>query len=471
MIKENLLLLRRLHTAADLTLTALAYCISFLILFTIDSNPYGILNSFQDNLHLLILIIPLWLIFLIRSPKAYEYRMKSYPFILMETLKPCLMASGVLIGLLMLSGELSPIRNQIILFIILDILFLQLFRRFIQRMLQHFRMRGNNQKNILIVGTGKQACEFFDLAKANRQWGINVLGFVSENGDRPYNGKSSLVIGKLSNLSYILNRNPVDEVYIGLPMKSFYKVEEVVAQCREQGITAHVATEFSNTPAPYLSSDLFGAPVLSFYSVSRKITPVFCKRVLDIIASGILLTLLSPVFALVAIAIKIDSRGPVFYRWRVVGQNRKAFTGYKFRSMVTNADEIKVKLMDKNEMKGVVFKMKNDPRITLVGRFLRKYSIDELPQLYNVFKGDMSLVGPRPPLQTEVESFANWHRRKLSVKPGITCLWQVSGRNRINNFDDWVKLDLEYIDKWSLWLDFKILARTIPAVFTGKGAS
>ncbi|MCP4632270.1 MAG: sugar transferase, partial [candidate division Zixibacteria bacterium] len=150
---------------------------------------------------------------------------------------------------------------------------------------------------------------------------------------------------------------------------------------------------------------------------------------------------------------------------------RKAFTGYKFRSMVPSADKLKVKLMDKNEMKGVVFKIKNDPRVTRVGKFLRKYSLDELPQIYNVFKGDMSLVGPRPPLQTEIDGFDNWHRRKLSVKPGITCLWQVSGRNQIKDFDEWVKLDLEYIDRWSLWLDLKILARTIPTVLTGKGAS
>jgi len=198
---------------------------------------------------------------------------------------------------------------------------------------------------------------------------------------------------------------------------------------------------------------------------------MFVKRVIDIALSAGALLALSPLLIITAVLVKLTSKGPVFYRWKVVGENGQYFTGYKFRSMVADADSIKEELLANNEMKGPVFKMVRDPRVTPVGRILRRLSLDELPQLWSVLKGDMSLVGPRPPLQTEWIQFSDWQKKKLSVKPGITCLWQVSGRNRITKLDEWVKLDLEYIERWSLWLDFKILLKTVPAVLIGRGAS
>jgi lipopolysaccharide/colanic/teichoic acid biosynthesis glycosyltransferase len=195
----------------------------------------------------------------------------------------------------------------------------------------------------------------------------------------------------------------------------------------------------------------------------------FLKRVIDLLVSSTLLLVLSPLFALLAILVKLSSKGSIFYRWEVVGQNGRYFTSHKFRTMFMNADAIKRQLLARNEMLGPVFKMKDDPRITPVGRWLRRYSLDELPQLWTVVKGDMSLVGPRPPLQAEWINFSDWQKLKLSVKPGITCLWQVSGRNEIRDFDEWVRLDLEYIKNWSLWLDFQILLRTIRTVIFGSG--
>lgn len=195
------------------------------------------------------------------------------------------------------------------------------------------------------------------------------------------------------------------------------------------------------------------------------------KRLLDAVTAAFLLLVLSPLFVLLAILIKLSSPGCVFYRWKVVGKGGRYFTSYKFRTMFENADALKEDLLSRNEMKGPMFKIKNDPRITSAGRWLRRYSLDELPQLWSVLKGDMSLVGPRPPLQTEFERFTEWQKRKIQVKPGITCLWQIRGRNRIDDFDDWVRLDIEYIEHWSLWLDFKILIKTIPAVLTARGAS
>jgi lipopolysaccharide/colanic/teichoic acid biosynthesis glycosyltransferase len=193
------------------------------------------------------------------------------------------------------------------------------------------------------------------------------------------------------------------------------------------------------------------------------------KRLLDLAVALPLTVLLIPAFIGIALAVRFSSPGPILYRWRVLGRNGRPFTGYKFRTMVRDADSLKVHLLDRNEMLGPVFKLTDDPRVTPIGRWLRRYSLDELPQLWNVIRGDMSLVGPRPVFRDEYRQFELWQMRKLSVTPGVTCLWQVNGRNTIKGLADWVRLDLSYIDRWSLFLDFKILAHTVPAVVKGTG--
>ena len=194
------------------------------------------------------------------------------------------------------------------------------------------------------------------------------------------------------------------------------------------------------------------------------------KRLLDIVVAAVLLLLLIPVFVVIALLVRLDSKGPVLYPWRVVGRRGRYFTGYKFRTMVPNADALYAGLAAHNQMTGPVFKMANDPRVTRIGRVLRRYSLDELPQLWSVLIGDMSLVGPRPPLQREWEQFEPWQRQKLAVTPGITCLWQVAGRADIRDFNEWARLDLEYIQRWSLALDAAILWRTVGAVLARRGA-
>ena len=194
------------------------------------------------------------------------------------------------------------------------------------------------------------------------------------------------------------------------------------------------------------------------------------KRAIDVVLASAALLVLSPLLLLIAIAVKVTSRGPIFYEWRVLGKHARPFVGWKFRTMVPDADRLKEQFLAKNEMTGPVFKMRNDPRITPIGRFLRKYSLDELPQLWSVVKGDMSLVGPRPPGPEEFAAFKPWQWAKLAVTPGITCLWQVNGRTEISEFDEWARLDLQYIQEWNLWLDCRILLLTVPAVLRAKGA-
>jgi exopolysaccharide biosynthesis polyprenyl glycosylphosphotransferase len=241
--------------------------------------------------------------------------------------------------------------------------------------------------------------------------------------------------------------------------------------CEELGIRTRVAMNFfQNRVARIEIEELEGVPLLTFTTTPSDETQLALKRLLDVAVSVLTLTLAAPVILIAALAIKLSSPGSVLFKQQRVGLNGRIFMLYKFRTMIEDAHERRGEIAHLNEMSGPVFKAKSDPRITPIGRILRKFSLDELPQLWNVLKGDMSLVGPRPPIPEEVASYHRWHRRRLSMKPGLTCLWQISGRNNID-FDAWMQLDLQYIDNWSPSLDLKILLRTIPAVLTGRGAS
>jgi exopolysaccharide biosynthesis polyprenyl glycosylphosphotransferase len=264
----------------------------------------------------------------------------------------------------------------------------------------------------------------------------------------------------------------VDEVLVALPMDKYGPlVETIVRHCEEQGIIVRVRTQMSNLHvARSYVDELQGVPVVTIQSGPPDSWQLAAKRLIDIVVSTGLLLGLTPLLATVILLIRLDSPGPIFFAQERVGFNKRRFRILKFRTMVDGSDQQQQMLEELNEADGPVFKIKNDPRVTRVGRFLRRFSIDELPQLFNVLKGDMSLVGPRPlPIRDVKRIDVQWHKRRFSIKPGITCLWQVNGRSNIG-FDDWVRLDLDYIDRWSLGLDMKILMKTIPVVFRGSGA-
>jgi len=275
-----------------------------------------------------------------------------------------------------------------------------------------------------------------------------------------------------ADLVRLLHHHAANAVIISARHTVFGQVEKAILACEIEGVETWLVADFFPTETFRTSlDDFYGIPMVVFRSAPEASWQLLAKQILDYAGALAGVILLSWLFLLIAVLIRLGSAGPVFFRQRRCGLHGQPFTMLKFRSMISDAEQRRDELEALNEMSGPVFKVSNDPRVTAIGRFLRKYSLDELPQLFNVLKGDMSLVGPRPLPVSEVERFNDpAHRRRLSVKPGLTCLWQVSGRNEVRDFKEWVRLDLEYIDNWSLWLDIKILLRTVPAVLQTTGA-
>jgi exopolysaccharide biosynthesis polyprenyl glycosylphosphotransferase len=331
------------------------------------------------------------------------------------------------------------------------------------------RRRGRNTRTFAVVGSGETAEAIVETIGAHREWGYSFAGYVLEDGVAAAPGAK--VLGRLSDIGHLLEAHVLDEVIFGVPRERLEGIEEAVCLCEEQGVGVRVLLNFflSNRRSKMSVEELEGIPMLAFSRTPSDGAPLVAKRIFDLLVSASLLLLLAPLSIGLALAIKVESPGPVFFRQRRVGLNGREFWLYKFRSMCHDAEAKLAHVQDQNEMDGPVFKMRQDPRVTRVGQFLRRTSLDEFPQFWNVLKGEMSVVGPRPPIRSEVKLYKRWQRRRLSVKPGITCTWQVSGRNEID-FAQWMELDLHYIDNWSLWHDIKIVLRTIPAVLLGKGA-
>jgi exopolysaccharide biosynthesis polyprenyl glycosylphosphotransferase len=363
----------------------------------------------------------------------------------------------------------------LVLFWILSSTLMVLARLGVRYLLGIMRRHGRNSRYILILGTNSRAMEFAARIESAPELGYRVLGFVDD--DWPGNGEFLATGHKLccdfAGLSEFLRHNVVDEVAIYLPLRSFYEhTAQVAALCELHGIIMRINSDIFNLKiAKSHAEDFDGQGQIMATTEGQQGWPHLVKRALDICVSLVLLIVLAPVLFITALLIRLMSTGPIFFDQKRVGLNKRQFVMYKFRTMIPNAEKVQEQLLALNEMTGPVFKIKNDPRVTPIGRFLRKTSLDELPQLWNVLTGDMSLVGPRAMSVRDYQFFSeDWQRRRFSVRPGITCLWQVNGRNSIP-FEQWMQLDMQYIDKWSLWLDLKILARTIPAVLKGSGAA
>jgi len=337
------------------------------------------------------------------------------------------------------------------------------------------RVQGKDLRYMLILGTNQRAVEFARKLSADPGRGYRLLGFVDDDwpGISALDEHGFKVVSSYSGLADFLRHNVVDEVAVYLPFGSFYRHSfDVASLCQQHGITMRFNSDIFGLKATRWRAEQYDEDhYIATYTGVGEFGPRTIKRALDVMVALIALCLLSPLLVLVSISIKLTSPGPILFLQERVGFNKRRFKIFKFRTMVPNAEKMMSELEEQNEASGPVFKMKDDPRVTPIGRFLRKSSIDELPQLLNVLNGDMSLVGPRPLPVRDYHGFnEDWQRRRFSVKPGITCLWQVNGRSGIS-FDQWMLLDLQYMDEWSLWLDLKILAKTVPAVLRGAGAA
>ncbi len=383
-------------------------------------------------------------------------------------------------GLFLMKLDLS--RVVVVLFCLLAALSLTAQRYMILFVLRLLRRRGHNFRNIIICGTGAQARTLARRIWRRPELGIRVRGFgaLDDSSDTiefksalkkiaPSN--SIIVIQGKEGVKRALTDWAIDEVIFTDFIEVMPAVQEVVLSCSEQGIRTTLAADFFNSGILKSGLSYFGdMPLIHFQTPPGDRWGLNLKRLLDIAVSALLLIMLAPLFALIALLVKISSPGPVIFSQKRMGLHGRLFNLYKFRSMYSDAEELLDSLKDANEMNGPVFKLKKDPRVTSFGRFLRRFSLDELPQLINVLRGEMSLVGPRPPLPGEVSLYERSDRRRLSMRPGLTCTWQVSGRNEIKDFGKWVEMDLDYIDNWSLSRDLILLVRTIPAVLFGVGA-
>jgi exopolysaccharide biosynthesis polyprenyl glycosylphosphotransferase len=336
------------------------------------------------------------------------------------------------------------------------------------------------RRRVLVAGGLDEVRAAAASVETHADWGLELLGVVSDGSWSAAHlaaddGPRWRVLGSYEDIPALTARDHhvIDEVLIapsGRRLHDLQSLEPLFLALEEQGIVTRLVVNFLPRSLSGLSFDeLGGLPLLTFSTAPHDEVVLFVRRAVELVLASLLLTVLSPVLVAIAIAIKLDSPGPVLFRQLRCGLHGRTFTFLKFRSMRVDAEALKKQLAPYNEMDGPAFKMTNDPRVTPLGRFLRRTSLDELPQLWNIIRGDMSIVGPRPAVLEEVRQYEPWQRRRLSMKPGLTCLWQVNGRNELT-FEEWMRLDLEYIDNWSLWLDVKIALKTIPAVLFGRGA-
>jgi len=439
--------------------------------------PISVLLALEIRVHTILVVAGLlygWHILFSCLGLYQSRRLSSQGQEVKDLLKSAGLATLLLItaGLLFRLPSVTPV--LVIRFLLISASVLIASRLVLRWWLKFVRVRGRNLRQLLIAGTNSRSLEFAETIQNRPELGYRLLGFVDDKWVGPeQDGSSFRIVTNIEGFRAFIRDHVIDEVVLALPIKSFYsQTDKLIAFCREQGIIVRVLSDFFDFASGQTRVDQFETnSVVSFYNSPIDGKSVAAKRMLDIAVSSLLLLPLCPMLLVVAILIRLDSLGPALFAQERVGLNKRRFRMYKFRTMVVNAEKLQAQLESRNEAQGPVFKMKEDPRITRIGKFLRKTSIDELPQLINVLKGDMSLVGPRPlPVRDYVGFNEDWQRRRFSVRPGITCLWQIRGRSSIS-FDQWMELDMEYIDQWSLWLDMKILVKTIPAVVKGSGAA
>ncbi len=478
MFDRHHLVYSRLMFITDVLATVPALALAYFFRYYLAKMlPAGLSENFNPELlpfstYLLYLMVflPAWVTALLGTQKYSNLVSVSIRRQVIRILNFFILISAFLgFTVFMLNLEIS--RPVFALFLLILLLILPLNRLLFHLIFISRNLSEHSQVRILIAGTGEKAAGIASSLSRARKWGYRVIGFIDVEGAEPKVDPAMIIREKF--VDFLQGGTPVDEVIFAGDGADFHEESrDLVSLCVELGIKIRVATQL---PPPVGSSEvsieyLDDLPLLTYSTTPEQGFSLVAKRLLDLLIASVSLLVLSPLILVVALLVKKTSPGPVFYRQKRLGLYGRTFTLVKFRTMIDGAEDRLWEIVHLNEMDGPVFKMKNDPRITKFGSFLRKTSIDEIPQFWNVIKGEMSIVGPRAALPEEVRNYRVNYRRRLSVKPGMTCLWQVSGRNEID-FEQWMKMDLEYIDNWSVWLDLAIILRTVPAVFSGRGAS
>lgn len=470
MLRQQARLFNRLTILADILTLALAFALAYVVRGHVGSA----LQEPVEYLWVFLVVAPVWFYLLTRHGFYLSIRRLS-PFDILSRMVSVHLAGGVVVAAIIYFLDRDQYsRGLYLLFLALSFLLLSLQKLLFKIVLGLLRSRRLNTRHILVVGTQEKARRFCQLIEEHKDWGLEIVGFVQvAQGTLHSEVGGHRVLGRSEDLIDICKSIQVDEVVFCIPKNYVVNAEPYLHDLEELGVTVRMVMDFFEASFYRKEISLFHneLPMLTYYPKEFEAQQLFLKRMLDIAGSLVGLAFSGMLFPLIALAIKLDSPGPLLFWQERVGENNRIFRCWKFRSMAVDAESRKEALLDRNEMKGPVFKIRDDPRITRVGTFLRKTSMDELPQFWNVLKGEMSLVGTRPPTPDEVALYENWHRRRICIKPGITGLWQVSGRNRIDDFDEIVRLDLHYIDKWSLWLDVKILVKTIGVVLSRSGSS
>ncbi|HKZ17209.1 MAG TPA: sugar transferase [Geobacteraceae bacterium] len=469
MLKEQNELIQRTAVCIDAAVVGMAFMVAFVIRDYPESHSLHGLPSFSECLPMLVFVVPLWAMALWVFGAYASMREKGFGKTFWAVFEASLAATFVFstAGFLMNLDILS--RTFVLTLFVTTVSMLTIEKWVTLLFLRNIRRKGHDCRVALIVGSGTRALKFTEMIERHSEWGIRILGYIDEPEMMGKTVGKGRVIGTLDDMARIIDKNVVDEVIFTMPRAWLDRLDGYIRICEKTGVKATVAFDLFDTAiARPLIREVDGWPLLTLDSTPHDFLHLSLKRCLDLAGSALGLLILSPLFLLITAAVKATSKGPVFFSQTRCGLNGRQFRILKFRTMVINAEKKLDELKRLNELEGPVFKIRHDPRITAVGRLLRKTSLDELPQLINVFRGDMSLVGPRPPIPSEVDRYERWQRRRLSMRPGITCIHEVAARNE-KDFNKWMKLDLEYIDNWSFGLDFRILTMTVLAVVRGTG--
>jgi exopolysaccharide biosynthesis polyprenyl glycosylphosphotransferase len=423
-----------------------------------------------EYLALMLLMLPVWFIGLSKTSLLMIYRVNHYPQLFKQSVKFIIIATGILFGLVNLLNLNSISREVIFIFGVLNHISICISYVIANLYYMNRRKKGINLKNIIIIADEENE-NFIENILIHREFGYNISLIISDSTKIIEKFSDRIkVVKKTMKISCLLKSQIVDEVFYCKKHFNSLEVQSIMDSCQEIGVVFRLNSQLINMSAS--PSEIHHFESIPFITYQNKPSNEFAlswKYVFDFTFSLFVIVLWMPIFIIIGIMIKFTSKGPIIFKQKRVGLHGREFYIFKFRTMVIDAEKLQAKIMDQNEMSGPVFKIKNDPRINKVGSFLRKTSLDELPQFFNVLKGDMSLVGPRPPIMKEVSQYKPWQLRRLSMRPGITCIWQVMPHRNKISFEDWMKLDLQYIDNWSLQQDFMLTFKTVRAVFMGSG--